>query len=102
MSRFRLPVRRAVGGRSGLEGVSRRSELPLGAALPGRVWQTRSPLWVEDVRGDVEMARGTVAPAAGLNSGFAVPMAAGAEITGVLEFFTRRIDRPDEEVLTTM
>jgi PAS domain S-box-containing protein len=84
------------------EAVSKRSTFARRIGLPGKVWERGAPAWLESVRTDVKMARSAVASRAGLKSGFAVPMATGPEVTGVLEFFTTRTDRPDDELVSTM
>jgi PAS domain S-box-containing protein len=70
-----------------------------GSGLPGRTWQDRRPVWIEDVVVDANFPRADVAERAGLHAGFALPLIAGAEVLGVLEFFHQEVRKPDPEAL---
>ncbi len=59
--------------------------LPRGVGLPGRVVATGAPAWIPDVLADSDFRR---AHAGGVRAGFAVPLLAGQEVVGVLEFFS--------------
>ena len=73
-----------------------------GEGLPGRVWATAEPLWVADVMRDENFFGKHAAAAAGLHAAFAFPILLGREVVGVVEFLSRRIERPDEKVLGMM
>src|SRR4051812_9194009 len=49
-------------------------QFQIGIGLPGRVWQTREPLWVEDVTNDPNFPRAPAALTAGLRTGVAIPI----------------------------
>jgi PAS domain S-box-containing protein len=70
-----------------------------GRGLPGQTWQERRPVWVEDVGGDASFPRARVAQRAGLHAGFALPLIAGGEVLGVIEFFHQEVRKPDAEAL---
>ena len=70
-----------------------------GEGLPGRVWQAREPIWISDVVHDPNFPRAPMAEREGLRSAFGFPISLGAEVLGVIEFFTRQSRRPDEALL---
>ena len=73
-----------------------------GLGLPGRVWETGQPLWLEDLDNDPNFPRRQAALEAGLHSAFAFPIrGAAGRVRGVLEFFASRVHRPDPELLET-
>ncbi len=70
--------------------------------LPGRVWRTHAPVWVESVEDGVDFERLASAWADGLTSGLAVPLLAGSVMVGVIEVFARRPPPPDDELAETL
>ncbi|MEW6159555.1 MAG: response regulator [Verrucomicrobiota bacterium] len=86
-------------GPSAFEQVTRTTVLKSGEGLPGRVWETRHAVWVSDVAHDLSSNRRDVAQREQLQSAFAFPIPLAHEILGVLEFFSRRRQQPDEELL---
>jgi signal transduction histidine kinase/CheY-like chemotaxis protein len=73
-----------------------------GVGLPGRVWADRAPAWIEDVVRDPNFPRARAAAREGVHGAFAFPVLVGADILGVVEFFSHEIQRPDEELLRMM
>jgi PAS domain S-box-containing protein len=73
-----------------------------GVGLPGRVWESGKPTWIENVDRDRNFPRGPAARRAGLHGAFAFPMCIGNEVVGVLEFFNRSVLTPDADLLRTM
>src|SRR5439155_11009470 len=59
-----------------------------GAGLPGRVLESGKPEWIHEVDLDVGFKRQTATRNAGLRSAFAFPLLVGADVVGVLEFFS--------------
>jgi signal transduction histidine kinase/integral membrane sensor domain MASE1 len=82
--------------------VTREKQFARGVGLPGRVWASGKPAWVENVVDDGNFPRAPQANAAGLHGAFAVPIHSGREIQGVLEFFNRAVASPDADLLETM
>ena len=78
---------------------SRGPSFALGEGLVGRVWQTGEPLWVDDAGADPRMVLGAELRAAGLHAGLALPVRAGGKTVGVLSFWSREIDAPDQRLL---
>jgi PAS domain S-box-containing protein len=70
--------------------------------LPGRVWAHREPAWIEDVTADPNFPRAHIAAKEGLRGAFGFPILLGDEVLGVLEFFSREIQKPDQPLLQMM
>ncbi|MGH2760810.1 MAG: SpoIIE family protein phosphatase [Actinomycetota bacterium] len=70
-----------------------------GTGLPGRVWATGEPVWVADVVKDLSSPRAPAAEKADLHGGLAIPVGAGNEFLGVMEFFSAEVRHPDDELL---
>ena len=83
----------------GFEEASRRLAFAPGEGLPGRVWQSRRPAFIPDVSADDNFPRASVASREGLRGALGAPVRLGEQVLGVLEFFSRDIARPDEELL---
>jgi PAS domain S-box-containing protein len=73
-----------------------------GVGLPGRVWAQAQPAWIEDVTRDANFPRATIAALEGLHAAFGFPILLGAEVLGVLEFFSHQIQQPDHRLLEMM
>jgi len=77
-----------------------------GEGLPGRVWQSGSAVWVEDVTQDANFRRAPQAVRAGLRGAFALPIvvpdAGTGEVVGVIEAFGSESRAPDSQVLAVM
>lgn len=73
-----------------------------GVGLPGRVWLHQNAVWIEDVTRDDNFPRAAVAELSGLHAALAFPILLGTRFLGVIEFFHRRIQPPDPELLATM
>jgi PAS domain S-box-containing protein len=84
------------------ESLSRRLAFPSGVGLPGRVWSSGRAAWIADVSQDPNFPRGDAAVEIGLNTAFAFPIALAGTVLGVVEFFTRRPQQPDAELLAAM
>jgi PAS domain S-box-containing protein len=71
-----------------------------GVGLPGRIWLTRRPAWIPDVMKDAHFPRPALAAQLGLHGAFAFPIQLGNDFLGVIEFFSRQIQPPDDELLS--
>ena len=67
--------------------------------LVRRVWAMGAPVWFPDVTREAGFRRGVIAAKAGLHCAFAFPVMAGEQPVGVIEFFSRHIEEPDEALL---
>lgn len=70
-----------------------------GVGLPGRIWQTGKPAWIDNVVEDPNFPRAPVALREGLHGAFGFPIRLGNEVLGVIEFFSHEIREPDDELL---
>jgi C4-dicarboxylate-specific signal transduction histidine kinase len=61
-----------------------------------------SPIYIPDVIGDDNFPRALIAIREELHAAFAFPILLGGEVLGVIEFFSREIRQPDQEILDTM
>ena len=87
---------------SEFESITRNITFQSGVGLPGRVWKTGVPAWIPDVVKDRNFPRAPYAAKEGLHGAFGFPITLGGETIGVLEFFSRRIEKPDKELLRMM
>jgi PAS domain S-box-containing protein len=86
-----------------LEPFARRSRelrFRCGEGLAGRVWDEKSPSWIQNLHDDTNFPRGPVARDVGLRSGFAFPvLSKDGSCIGVIEFFSRRSRTSDAELM---
>ncbi|MBN3883500.1 MAG: PAS domain S-box protein [Nostoc sp. JL34] len=92
------------GEESSLAEFSRQSQtvkFPQGVGLPGRVWQSQKPEWIEDVSKVTQQIflRSRQAAKVGLKAGFGVPILAGNQVLAVLVFFKRSSVLVDRRLL---
>jgi signal transduction histidine kinase/CheY-like chemotaxis protein len=59
-----------------------------GVGLPGRVLETREPLWIADVSKDTNFPRAQHSAPLGVKAAFAFPVLVGTTVAAVLEFFS--------------
>ena len=82
--------------------ASREIPLSMGAGLPGRVAENGKPLWISDVVEDANFPRRKAALELGLRGAFGLPVLTQGEVVAVLEFFSVKVEQPDEELLAVM
>ena len=81
------------------EALTRKQALAPWSGLPGQVWATHQAAWRPGAAWGGERSRAAVE--AGLHAGLAFPVPFGAEVTGVIEFFSRR-PRPPDDLLSLL
>ena len=81
------------------ETASLQRTFPRGTGLPGRIWDTGAPLWLEDIMHDGNFPRATVAAQCGIRSGFGFPVKLGNEVLGVIELFSQDLHESDRLLL---
>ncbi len=69
------------------------------SGLPGRVWSKGRAEWTRDVAADQEFSRAELAAECGLRAAFAVPILLDGVVLGVMEFFSREVRKPDDELI---
>jgi len=72
-----------------------------GTGLPGRVWQQQAPEWMDNFPA-LELPRTDAASRQGLHGAFAFPVVDGDRVLGVVEFFSTRVEPPDDALLAMM
>jgi PAS domain S-box-containing protein len=84
------------------EVVTRQSSFAPGMSFPGRIWAGGQAVWSADVAQDKKTHRAPSAASVGLHGAFGFPIILGTETLGILEFFSRDIKQPDDEMLKMM
>jgi PAS domain S-box-containing protein len=79
--------------------VSEASRFKPGVGLPGRVWESKQPAWVEDVTSDPNFPRSAAARTAGLRTGVGIPILSRGKVIAVLEFFMRESRIQNEQLV---
>ena len=84
------------------ESASRERTFLAGVGLPGKVWLSRKPRYISDLVREANFHRTPVAARERLHAAFGFPILLGGEVLGVIEFFSREIRQPDQELLATL
>ena len=82
--------------------ITRTMRFKSGVGLPGRVWKTGEPSWIENLIHDGNFPRLQVATKEGLHSGFAFPLVLHGEVLGILEFFSHSVVKSDPDLLIAL
>jgi PAS domain S-box-containing protein len=84
------------------EQVCRQNTFSPGMGLPGLVWSNGTLVWIHDVEQDANIRRALIATKEGLHEAIGFPIRMGNEFLGVMEFFSREIHPPDNELIEMM
>ena len=84
------------------DAICRSTIFERGIGLPGRVWRSGTPAWIPDVTTDTNFPRAAVAAREGLHSAFGFPVLLRGEVLSVMEFFSREIREPDDDLLSML
>ena len=79
--------------------ASEASHFQSGVGLPGRVWKTKQPAWVEDVTNDPNFPRSIAARTARLKTGVGIPILSRGKLIAVIEFFMRESRSENEQLV---
>jgi serine phosphatase RsbU (regulator of sigma subunit) len=82
--------------------VSLQRALATGVDLPGRVWAADGVVWIPDVTEEADGPRTSMAHEQSLHGAVAFPVRNGTDFLGVMEFFSREIRQPDDEIVQMM
>jgi signal transduction histidine kinase/GAF domain-containing protein len=82
--------------------ASEASRFQPGIGLPGRVWKSQQPAWVEDVTNDPNFPRSAAARTAGLKTGVGIPIVSANKVIAVLEFFMRESRDQNERLVNVI
>jgi PAS domain S-box-containing protein len=80
------------------EVASREMVCTRGVGLPGQVWLSGQPAWIDGIT-EENFLRASCAIGCGLHTAFAFPVILRNEIIGVIEFFSVEIRQPEESTL---
>lgn len=85
-----------------LPGMSGTRTFGAGEGLPGLTWRSRTPVVVEDLRGDRRFLRAAAAAVDGMETGVAFPVLHGKTMLAVCELFARDTRRVAPELLQVL
>ncbi|MBS3920657.1 MAG: response regulator [Deltaproteobacteria bacterium] len=78
---------------------SKKFLFPPGIGLPGRVWLSKEPVWVQDVTSDSNFPRASHAREAGLKGAMAIPILDNDEVVAIVDFFVLEVREEDERLI---
>lgn len=87
---------------TGFQKMSKDITFKKGVGLPGRIWASKEPDWINDVVIDPNFPRAKAAKDANLHGGWGVPIILNGDVYGVLEFFSVNRQQRDESILRSI
>ena len=82
--------------------TSEATQFKRGIGLPGRVWESKRPCWIDDVTEDKNFPRSAAAVAAGFRTGIGIPILSGERLIAVIEFFMRESRRESQRLVNVI
>ncbi|MEO8048656.1 MAG: PAS domain S-box protein [Nitrospirota bacterium] len=76
--------------------------LTRGQGLPGSIWASGKSAWATDAETDANSSPEAQARYVGFHGAFGFPILVGSEVGGVIEFCSRQVQEPDDELLKMM
>ena len=73
-----------------------------GVGLPGHVWATGTPVWLDDLAKAPMFQRAAAAQAAGLRTACGIPITLAGEVAGVMVCLRRDLESHDEATVRTL
>ena len=86
----------------GFREVTALTKYKRGLGLPGRIWETGAPVWIDDVSRDDNFLRATTGVGLEVRCGFGFPVKIKGHLAAVLELFNDEICERDEPLLTLL
>ena len=86
----------------GFREVTALTKFKEGVGLPGRIWETGVPVWIDDVSRDENFLRATKGVELDVRCGFGFPVKIKGRLAAVLELFNDEICERDEGLLTLL
>jgi PAS domain S-box-containing protein len=87
---------------SEFEAITSELSFTTGVGLPGRVWASFAPVWIEDVALDENFIRREICGEIGLHAALAFPILIGKEILAVIACFSHERLVPDADLMQIM
>ena len=84
------------------DAISRETAGVPGPSLKGHDWQSAEPASIADATQDLNFMRVPIAARVGLHRAIAFPILLRGETVGMMEFFSRTVQQPDEEDFETL
>ena len=84
------------------EARSRSISFQPGEGIPGGVFSTHNPAWIEKIAVDADVPRKEAAACCGLQSAVAFPVEAAVTTLGIMEFLWSSVKERDEALLVTL
>lgn len=85
-----------------VERLSGNRQLRRGEGLPGLVWSSGEPVWIEDLRTRTDLPRHPLFLEAAIRSGLAFPVTLRNEVTAVLVMFAHHQRATDPHIISTL
>jgi two-component system, cell cycle sensor histidine kinase and response regulator CckA len=76
--------------------------LTRGQGLPGSIWASGKSVWATDAETGANSSHEAQARYVGFHGAFGFPILVGSEVGGVIEFCSRQVQEPDDELLKMM
>lgn len=98
-------LRRSAGWRSdtignrGFDKLAAFDSLDYGVGLPGRIWQSRRAVWIEDLQADRNFPRASLVQAMDLRSAFGFPLIVTGSVSGIIELFSSARRPIDDSIM---
>jgi PAS domain S-box-containing protein len=73
-----------------------------GVGLPGLVWSSGQPAWIEDMTNDEQFPRAKAVAESDVHAAMCFPVRSNRGVVGAIEFFSEEWQKPDERLLECM